>query len=92
MPKILIYKNIWIFIFYPTDIYENRKHVHVGKKDTLSLCKIWIEKKVEISEAGDLTLKQQKEVLSIAKKYHEVLIEQWDKFMSGNEIKVIKIK
>lgn len=37
MPKILIYitaKVIWQFLFWNTDYYENRAHVHVGKKGT----------------------------------------------------------
>ena len=67
MPKILIFNAIWIFVIYPTDMYENRKHVHVGQKDSFDLCKIWLEPSVEIAKPGELTLKQQKEVLDIAK-------------------------
>ena len=42
MPKILLYitaKVIWNFLFWNTDYYENRAHVHVGKKSTEHLCK-----------------------------------------------------
>ena len=37
MPKALLYitaKITWIFLFFGTDINENRAHVHVGKKST----------------------------------------------------------
>ena len=46
MPKILLYitaKVIWNFLFWNTDYYENRAHVHVGKRSTERLCKIWLE-------------------------------------------------
>ena len=91
MPKVLIYKN-WIFVFFPTDIYENKKHVHIGKKDTFNLCKIWIEPNVEIAKTGDLTKKQQSEVLEITKKYRKELLKQWDNFINGKELEIIKVK
>ena len=91
MPKILIYKNIWIFIFYGTDVYENRIHIHVGKKDTFELCKIWIEPKIEIAKKGELTLKEQKEVLEIVEIYKDEIIIQWNNFIKGIETKILKI-
>lgn len=96
MPKILLFKY-WIFIIFDTDKYENRKHVHVGKKSTENLCKIWLEtlnpneSEVSIAEGGDLTVKQQNEVLKIAELYRQDLIKQWDNFMNGVNIKAIKI-
>ena len=45
MPKILLYitaKVIWNFLFWSTDYHENRAHVHVGKRSTEDLCKIWL--------------------------------------------------
>ena len=50
MPKILLYitaKIIWQFLFWNTDYNENRAHVHVGKRGTERLCKIWLEPVVE---------------------------------------------
>ena len=58
MPKILLYitaKVIWNFLFWNTDYHENRAHVHVGKRSTENLCKIWLEPIVEIEKQGDLT-------------------------------------
>ena len=40
MPKAALYitaKFMWTFLFYDTDVNENRAHVHVGKKDTKKL-------------------------------------------------------
>ena len=58
MPKILLYitaKVIWQFLFWNTDYNENRAHVHVGKRSTEHLCKIWLEPVVELDKQGDLT-------------------------------------
>ena len=92
MPKILIFNAIWIFIIYPTDMYENRMHVHVGKKDSFDLCKIWLEPNIEIVKPGELTKKEQNEVLNIAKKYSDLLEQQWKDFVAGKKIKPIKAK
>jgi len=92
MPKILIFMDIWIFIIYPTDMYENRMHVHVGKKSMQDLCKIWLEPTVEIAKAGELTQKQQIEVLEITKTYHKELVKQWNNFIQGKPIQIIKVK
>ena len=59
MPKILVYitaKITWIFLFWGTDFNENRAHVHVGKKGTEELCKIWLEPEVTIENGGSLTI------------------------------------
>ena len=82
MPKVLLYitaKIIWNFLFYNTDFHENRAHVHVGKRGTEELCKIWLEPNVELAKQGDLTDKQVKEVIEIVKKYQAYQKEgYWD--------------
>ncbi len=92
MPKLLIFKDIWIFVIYATDKYENTKHVHIGKKSMRKLCKIWLEPEIEISKSGELTRKEQKKVLEITEKYKTDLINQWKNFILGEKIKIIKIK
>ena len=92
MPKVLIFKDIWIFIIYSTDMYESRMHVHVGKKSATELCKIWLEPEIEIAQAGELNQKQQKEVLEIANTYKAELIQQWKDFINGKTIEIIKVK
>ena len=39
MPKVLIFNDCWIFIIWDTDQNENKKHVHVGKKQLLICAK-----------------------------------------------------
>ena len=69
MPKLLIYRAIWIFTIFGTDIFENRKHVHVGRKGTEKLCKLWLEPDVEVAKLGDLSVREQGEVLEITAQY-----------------------
>jgi hypothetical protein len=95
MPKILLYitaKVIWQFLFWNTDYNENRAHVHVGKRSTEHLCKIWLEPIVELDRQGDLTDAQVHEILEITQKYHEKLLQQWKLFKEGKRIRIITVK
>lgn len=95
MPKILLYitaKVIWQFLFWNTDYNENRAHVHVGKRGTEKLCKIWLEPVVEVANQGDLTDAQAKEVLAIAAKYQERLLQQWILFKQGERVRMVTVK
>lgn len=95
MPKILLYitaRVIWNFMFWNTDYYENRAHVHVGKRRTEHLCKIWLEPEVELAKQGDLTDAQVKEVMKVAKSYRQRLLQQWSLFKQGKTIRMIKVK
>jgi len=85
-------KIIWQFLFYNTDYYENRAHVHVGKRDTQDLCKIWLEPDIELAKKGDLTDSQVKEVLEIVENHKDQLMQQWQNFKAGNKITIIRIK
>lgn len=92
MPKLLIYRAIWIFTIFGTDIFENRKHIHVGRKGTEKLCKIWLEPEVELSKPGELSTSEQREVLQITELYKEELIQQWEQFLTGQKIEILKIQ
>ena len=83
---------MWIFLFYNKDFNENRAHIHIGKKDTQKLCKIWLEPKAELAKQGHLTDAQVKQVLDLAEKYQTKLIKQWQNFKAGKAIRIIKIK
>ena len=94
MPKVLLYttaKIVWTFLFYGTDVNENRAHVHVGKKDTQDFAKIWLEPKVELAKKGDLTDAQLKQLLEIAEENKEKLLKQWQVFKNGGNVRIIKI-
>lgn len=95
MPKILVYitaKVIWLFLFWNTDYNENRAHVHVGKKGTERLCKLWLEPEVAVASKGDLTDSQVAEVLAIAMQYQKILCAQWRLFKQGKTVRMIKIR
>ena len=95
MPKVLIYitaKIMWMFLFYNKDVNENRAHVHIGKKDTQTLCKVWLEPDVMMAKQGDLTDAQAKEVLKLVETYRDRLLAQWKHFKEGKPIRIIKIK
>ena len=95
MPKILLYitaKIIWQFLFWNTDYNENRAHVHVGKRGTDHLCKIWLEPVVKLDQQGDLTDSQVKEVLEVASEYREKLLQQWILFKQGKRVRMITVK
>lgn len=91
MPKLLIYRAVWTFIMYGTDVHENRRHVHVGRKDTEELCKIWLEPEVEVAKEGELSIREQREVVEIARQFKEQLMENWDKVTQGEKVKILKI-
>ncbi len=95
MPKVLLYitaKITWIFLFYGSDVNENRAHVHVGKKGMDNFCKLWLEPIIEIADAGELTQAQLNEVIEIASEYQSTLLQQWTKFQNGTTPKMITIK
>ena len=94
MPKVLLYttaKIVWTFLFYGTDVNENRAHVHVGKKDTQNFAKIWLEPEVELAKEGDLTDAQLKQLLGIVVENKEKLLKQWQVFKNGGNVRIIKI-
>ena len=94
MPKVLLYttaKIVWTFLFYGTDVNENRAHVHVGKKGTQDFAKIWLEPKVELAKKGDLTDAQLKQLLEIAEENKDKLLKQWQVFKNGGNVRIIKI-
>jgi predicted aldo/keto reductase-like oxidoreductase len=95
MPKVLLYittKITWIFLFFGTDINENRAHVYVGKKPMEEYCKIWLEPEISVAKSGMLTTSEINEVLKITKEYHSQLIKQWKKFINGEKIKILTNK
>ena len=94
MPKVLLYttaKIMWTFLFYGTDVNENRAHVHVGKKGTMKFAKIWLEPNVELAQKGELTDSQLKQLLPIVEGNKDALLKQWQIFKNGGNVKLIKI-
>ena len=79
-------------LVFNKDFNENCAHVHIGKRDTQTLCKVWLEPDVEIAKQGDLTDAQAKEVLKLAETYRDRLLAQWEHLKDGKPIRIIKIK
>ena len=87
MPKVLLYttaKIVWTFLFYGTDVNENRAHVHVGKKDTQNFAKIWLEPKVEIAYKGDFSQHEINKIQSIVELYAEYFKKQYQLHIGGS--------
>lgn len=94
MPKVLLYttaKIVWTFLFFGTDVNENRAHVHVGRKDTKKLAKIWLEPTIEVAKEGDLTDAQLNQLVAITEENKDMLLKQWQVFKNGGNVKLIKI-
>lgn len=94
MPKVLLYitaRITWTFLFFGTDVNENRAHVHVGKRGTEVFAKIWLEPTVEIASYGSLTQAQVKQIVSIVEENKSQLMQQWKNFKAGKTMKLIKI-
>jgi hypothetical protein len=71
---------------------ENRAHVHVGKKGTKELCKIWLEPEISVEKKGSLKNKDLKEIVELVEKYHSKLMVQWKILKKGEQVKIINIK
>jgi hypothetical protein len=94
MPKVLIYyvkQIMWLFLFWNTDVNENRSHVHVGKKGSRKLCKVWLEPSVSLADPGDLEYAQVKEILDLTTRYRSDLMDQWRLFKQGKKVRIIKV-
>ena len=88
-PFLYLFSCICKKIFVP--LQQICAHVHVGRKDTKNLAKIWLEPMVQVAKEGDLTEAQLKQLLKIAEENQEMLLKQWVAFKNGGKVKLIKI-
>ena len=99
MGKIL-YFLCFILSVYPTDINENRRHVHVirrgSKKSHMghTVAKIWIEengqKKIEI-EWSELTADENKDIIKVIEQNYKAINERIDRLFNGKKVDILKI-
>ncbi len=99
MGKILYFLRFILSVF-PTDVNENRSHVHVirrGSKKSHSgqtVAKIWIEevgkKKIEV-DWSELSADENKEIIDIIEENYEAINERIDKLFNGKKIDILKI-
>lgn len=94
----LAFLRMFLLVSIPTDINDNRRHVHVfrkGGRHLRSLAKIWIEKNgdkcVEIAES-ELTSKENEMIVSAIEKHWAFLNEQITKTFRGEKTIVKNIE
>lgn len=94
----LAFLKMFLLVSIPTDINDNRRHVHVFKKGGRhlhSLAKIWIERNgekcIEIAES-QLSVKDNEMILQAIDKYWEFINEQISKTFRGEKTKIKNIE
>ena len=94
----LAFLKMFLLVSIPTDINDNRRHVHVFKKGTRhmrSIAKIWIEqngkKCVEIAES-QLSAKDNEIIVAAIEKHWEFINDQITKTFRGEKTKIKNIE
>ena len=92
MPKLMTVKK-YIFLIYSGDFSEKRKHIHkeARKGRYRKSAKFWLEPVIEMVTPGDFNGKEITEVTKIIKENEIILNEQIIKFLSGKNMKTIKL-
>ena len=90
----LAFLKMFLLVSIPTDINDNRRHVHIFKKGSRhlnSIAKIWIESKgskcIEIAYSK-LTAKENEMLLTAIDTHWEFINEQISKTFRGEKTKV----
>ena len=99
MGKIL-YFLCFILSVFPTDINENRRHVHVVKRGSKkshtgnTVAKIWLEEdgkmKVEI-EWSELSADENKAIIEIIEQNYQAINERIDRLFNGKKVDILRI-
>ncbi|MDE6560954.1 MAG: hypothetical protein K2K75_06220 [Muribaculaceae bacterium] len=99
MGKIL-YFLCFILSVFPTDINENRRHVHVIRRGSKkshtghTVAKIWIEEKGEMKieiDWSELSADENKSIIKIIEENYEAINERIDKLFKGKKVDILKI-
>lgn len=90
----LAFVKMFLLVSIPTDINDNRRHVHVfrkGSRHLTSMAKIWIEsngqKSIDIAYS-ELSAKENEMLLSAINAHWEFINEQITKTFRGEKTKV----
>ncbi len=91
MPKVLKIRK-FVFLFYSADVFEKRKHIHVelrkGKRRYTA--KFWLEPEIESFIKGNLSNNEVVMAEKIIKENYDLLINQIEKIIKGEKIKMVK--
>lgn len=96
----IIYFLCFILSVFPTDVNENRRHIHVTRRGSKkshtghTVAKIWIEengaKKIEI-DWSELSSDEEKDILKVVDENYEYINQCIDKIFNGKKIDILKI-
>lgn len=99
MGKIL-YFLCFILSVFPTDVNENRRHIHVIRRGSKkshnghTVAKIWIEenrqKKIEI-EWSELSSDENKMLIELIDQNYKAINERIDNLFNGKKVDILKI-
>ncbi len=99
MGKIL-YFLCFILSVFPTDVNENRRHVHVIRRGSKkshtghTVAKIWIEengeKKIEINWS-ELSAEDNKDIMEVIEQNYDAINERIDNLFKGKKVDILKI-
>lgn len=94
----LAFLKMFLIVSIPTDINDNRRHVHIFKKGGRhlhSVAKIWIEreglKDIEIAES-ELSSKDNDQIIKALDKHWEFINEQITKTFNGEKTVIKNIE
>ncbi len=94
----LAFLKMFLLVSIPTDIYDNRRHVHIfrkGRRHLKSVAKIWIEKDgqkyLEVAES-ELSAKDLDLLLDAIDRNWNFINEQIAKTFKGEKTKVRNIE
>lgn len=99
MGKIL-YFLCFILSVFPTDVNENRRHIHVVRRGSKkahigeTVAKIWIEekgeKKIEVAWS-ELSADEEADIIRVIEKHYDYLNKCIDKVFKGQKVDILRI-
>lgn len=92
MPNLLFYKYFILFIV-SYDALNEPPHVHISvtKSQRATKVKLWLEE-LKFQTTGNLSTKEQNEILKVVAKYQKELIRNFNKARNGRKVKPIIVK
>jgi hypothetical protein len=91
--KLLILSN-YIFLIYGTDIFEQRRHVHVtyAHRGYKKACKFWLEPEValDLNKKGDFGPAEINEIRKLVIEHKDLILQQLNLFYNGQPVTAIR--
>ena len=96
----IIYFLCFILSVFPTDVSENRRHIHVTRRGSKkahignTVAKIWIEengqKKIEIAWS-ELSSDDEADIIHLIDENYDYINECIDKIFNGQKVDILRI-